>query len=218
MRCPLPRCRSLEFYGCDLSPASVPALARLVKGGMLESLLIVNWSPLLNEAAALTLADALTANRALKYLCLCGVHFWDAAAAAGAIMQALTGHPSLHEVDLNNNTPQDQAAAGAALGALVVANTPALKVLSVDESRYGNDGLVPLFDALPRNNHLRKLSCRSTGMSEAFARDVVLPAVRANTSLRTLYASWHFRGLEHELGPLRWWRRRRWWEHAVADR
>ena len=36
---------------------------------------------------------------------------------------------------------------------------------------------------------MRQLECRLTDISEAFARDVVLQAVRANTSLRKLEAS-----------------------------
>jgi hypothetical protein len=44
-------------------------------------------------------------------------------------------------------------------------------------------------DALPHNTHLRTLDCRGNDMTELFARDRLLPAVRANTSLRTLNAA-----------------------------
>ena len=46
----------------------------------------------------------------------------------------------------------------------------------------------PLLDALPHNTHLSRLSFWATGMSAAFARDVLLPAVADNTSLRSLSA------------------------------
>ncbi len=47
-------------------------------------------------------------------------------------------------------------------------------------------GLGPLFDALPTNTHLRKLDCSENAMSDAFVRERLLPAVRANSSLREL--------------------------------
>ncbi len=47
-------------------------------------------------------------------------------------------------------------------------------------------GLGPLFDALPANAHLRTLRFRYSQLSDAFARERLLPAVRANSSLREL--------------------------------
>ncbi len=47
-------------------------------------------------------------------------------------------------------------------------------------------GMRPLVEALPHNTHLRTLHCAGNGISDAFAADVLLPAVLANTSLRTL--------------------------------
>ena len=192
--------RDLRLYSCQPEPDSVlPALERLIRGGVLESLAIdyeydyAPNRPLLHEArAAMNLADALAASRSLTRLQLGTVHFWDDAAAAAAVMRALTGHASLQLLDLNMNTPPDVptiAAAGIALGALVAADTPALTTLKVWGSTLGDAGLGPLFDALPCNNYLRELDCTMTGMSAAFARQVVLPAVRTNTSLRNLEAS-----------------------------
>jgi hypothetical protein len=43
-----------------------------------------------------------------------------------------------------------------------------------------------LFDALPANTHLRTLRCGFSMLSDAFVRDGLLPAVRANSSLREL--------------------------------
>ena len=120
---------------------------------------------------------------------LSGIDFWDDDAAAAAVMRALTGHPRIQHLDLSYNDPAEEIEAGVALGALVAANTPALTSLNVWAAELGDAGLGPLFDALSRNKHLRELDCAMTGMSAAFARDVVLPAVRANTSLRKLIAS-----------------------------
>jgi hypothetical protein len=46
--------------------------------------------------------------------------------------------------------------------------------------------LGPLFEALPHNTHLRTLNCCRNQASEAFTRDRLLPAARANRSLREL--------------------------------
>ena len=182
--------RELRLNACLLSPASVPALERLIRGGVLESLIVVNENegPLLHGAAAVQLADALAVSRTLTRLGLSSTYFWHDADAAAAIMRALTGHPRIQQLDLSFNAPEDDVQAGVALGALIAANTAALTSLSVWSSDLGDAGLGPLFDALPRNSHLRELNCAVTGMSAAFARDVFLPAVRANT-LRKLDAS-----------------------------
>jgi hypothetical protein len=45
--------------------------------------------------------------------------------------------------------------------------------------------------ALPRNTHLSKLYLISSNISAEFAHDELLPAVRANTSLRLLIAGGH---------------------------
>ena len=141
-----------------------------------------------DEPAGVQLAEAL-ASSSLEDLQLGGVNFWNNQAAAAAIMRALTGHPTLQELDLNHNTPTDEAAAGVALGTLVAANSPALTRLYVNSAFLGDVGLGPIFDALPCNTHLHTLDCCNTDMSEDFARERFLPAVRANTSLRTLEAS-----------------------------
>ena len=183
------RLLELRLRRCNLSPASVPALARLIRGGVLKDLTIYNsGNQLLDVETAEQLADALATSRTLTRLNMAAARFWHDTAAATAIMRALTGHLCLQALCLSYNDPPDQFAAGAALGALVAADAPALAVLSVQGSDFGDAGLGGLFYALPRNSHLRALTCFSMGMSEAFARGVVLPAVRANTSLRVLFA------------------------------
>lgn len=49
-----------------------------------------------------------------------------------------------------------------------------------------DDFFAPLFDALPSSNRLRLLDLTGNRLSDAFMRDSVLPAVRANTSLNDL--------------------------------
>jgi hypothetical protein len=108
-------------------------------------------------------------------------------------MDALTGHPRLRVLHLSWNWPHDdglQAAAevGAALAALLLANAPALQTLDIHDSRLGDAGMRPVVEALRHNTHLTKLDCRGNAMSEEFARNELLPAVRANTSLCELVA------------------------------
>ena len=194
--------RYLDLINCSLWAESVPALARLIRGGVLTTLCISNGSrQLLDETSAVQLADALATSRSLKRLTLHKVGFWHVAPAAAAVMRALTGHPRLQELWLVGNDAPDQTAAGAALGALVAANSRALTVLDVGKQVLGDAGLGPLFAALPRNSHLRVLRCWHTGMTAAFSRRVVLPAVRANTSLRELDASQRWGGRQRTPPP-----------------
>ena len=184
--------RYLRLNRCRLSPASVPALARLILGG-LESLVIINGGVrLLDEAAAMQLADVVASSRTLTRLELNDVRLWDNEAAATAMIRALTGHPHLHEVDLSFNYAPDQLAAGTALGALVAANTPALKTLVLSSTRHGNVDLGPLFQMLPRNTHLRELDLRWEGWRPPFADHALLLSVRANTSLQKLVAGMYW--------------------------
>jgi Ran GTPase-activating protein (RanGAP) involved in mRNA processing and transport len=92
-------------------------------------------------------------------------------------------------------------AVGAALGELIAANAPALRDLRVSSCLLGDAGLAPLVAALPHNTHLVKLRCEDNDMSDAFARDHFLPAIRANTSLRVLQASDWWGGEEDGIAP-----------------
>lgn len=83
---------------------------------------------------------------------------------------------------------------GASLGALVAAHATALTSLDVggqanhQQASLGEAGLRALVLALPSNTHLRRLDISHNGLGDGFARDVLLPAVRANSSLRELKA------------------------------
>ena len=180
----------LRLHHCGLSSASVPALLHLLRSGTLSTLWLNNDDEQLFDApSGLQFADAVAAHQSLRRLNLMSMLFWNEPEAAAAVMRAVTGHRSLHALSVSMNDALDPVAAGAALGALVAANTPALRELHCRDSVLGDAGLLPLFEALPHNTHLQLLSCFNTGMSQAFARDVFSPAVRANTSLRELEAS-----------------------------
>jgi hypothetical protein len=103
---------SVQFYGCGLSPASAPALARLLGGSSITHLLVCDeLYPLLDAPASTLLADALRVNTTLAVLHLQAVHLWANAAAASTLLGALTVHPSLRELSLASNDMPEVARA-----------------------------------------------------------------------------------------------------------
>jgi hypothetical protein len=97
---------------------------------------------------------------------------WRDPAAFTALLGALTGHPSVHELTLRctNVAAEHQAAAGRLLGAIVAANASELQYLDVSACDLDDAGLGPLVDALASNTHLRMLDCEANNFSIAFAR------------------------------------------------
>ena len=181
----------VSFSACGLTPASVPALARLLRDGRsLKDVRIGNNGVrLLDGPAAALLAPAFASNHRLTTLQLSACDLWGCDAAAVAILRALTAHPSLRSALLDTNPAPGLSFAPTALGALVFANAPALQKLDVQNSRLGDIGVVSMIDALPHNTNLRELYCSHTGMTTVFAQTRVVPAVLLNTSLRKLDAS-----------------------------
>ena len=154
----------LNLHDCTLRPEVVPALCRLLSSTALTCLCIVQlerWVQLLDAHAAVLLADALRANRTLTELTLDGV-LADSRDMAVVVL-ALVAHASLRKLECISyfmELPEaedeyDGALTGAALGALVAADAPALEELSVASMLLGDAG--PLCAALPRNTHLREL-------------------------------------------------------------
>jgi hypothetical protein len=182
---------------CRLSGAAAPALARLLGGGAVTELLLGGsfeseeqlWA---DEAGAALLCDALRANTSLRDLGMCYFEAWTIPAAGAALLAALTGHPSLRWLDMTCNIIDSAQQLAAALGALVAADT--LTHLDLTDCGLGDVALGPLFDALRCNTQLRTLHCAAERieidhLTEAFVRDRVLPAVRANTGLRELWVA-----------------------------
>ncbi len=143
----------------------------------------------LDVPAAQLLHNALRASTTLTSFQLKDVGLWQDPAATVVLLSALMGHQSLCELDVSLNaagTPDMQTVAGATLGALVAVNAAALHKLDISLCYLDEAGLGPLVDALPHNTHLRTLECAYNVISEAFARDRLLPALPANTALRKL--------------------------------
>jgi Ran GTPase-activating protein (RanGAP) involved in mRNA processing and transport len=138
------------------------------------------------------LAAALRTNMTLTALVLTDVGLWRDAAAATALMGALTAHPRLRLLDLSRNNAhifEHGAWVGAALAALVRANAPALQTLRMYDCLLGDAAMGPVVEALRHNTHLTKLNCSGNTLRPYFARNRLLPAVRVNTSLRELVAA-----------------------------
>jgi hypothetical protein len=185
------RMTHVEFSECVLPPACVPAIARLLGGNVVKELIVADYEQtrLLDAGAAALLRDALSANTSLTALTLMGGMLWQDATAAGLLFGALTAHPRLRVLDVSGNDARaTRRAAGAALAALLYADAPALRELRCNECALGDAGMAPICAALAHNTHLRVFTCCRNNISAACARDVLLPAVRANASLRTLIA------------------------------
>jgi hypothetical protein len=190
--------RSLKCDTCGLSAASAPALVRLFSSTTLSTVRLYGGGfarPLLTAPGAAALGAALRANSTLKALALAFHNLFEDEHAAVTILGAVTAHPTLRELDVSHNAvyATHRVSIGAALGALVAANAPALTALDVSAFQQDGDGLAdaglrPLFDALPANTHLRSLKCQGNRANLTFVLHVLLPAVRANTSLRELKA------------------------------
>lgn len=195
------RLQRLWLYDLRFTPEAVPALARVLSSTALTDLSVRNErnpiaaARLLDAPSALLFADALRANHTLRRLSLVRHRLWFDITDGLALLNGLVGHPSLRFIDLSSNHARnatDAVAVGAALGALVAADS-SLEELQVSYSSLSDGGLLPLCEALPRNTHLRTLVVNNNGMSDAFARCELFPAVIANTSLLEVRNASHMR-------------------------
>jgi len=181
------------FYDCNLTPASLPSLTRLLQAGSLEKLDISNRGlALFEEGPDLTAFCHALRSSTLQVLTLRQCELWQRTATAGELLAALVGHPTLRELclggyDYLGNTDDARRAAGEQFASLVTHNS-ALQKLNLSYNNLGAAGLGPIFEALPRSSTLKELVYTGSynEINREFARDVILPAVRANTSLRTL--------------------------------
>lgn len=173
-----------------LGPWCVPGLTRLLREGSISSLRLdgaFDNGPFVDAETEPVLFAALRANSTLTEITLiCGGQ-WDEPAGIDFV-DALVGHPTLQAITLQDTAEYDvetRVLAGAALGRLVAANSPALSDLTVSLCKLGDDGLRPLFAALPSNTYLFMLSAYCNGITAAFA-PAVLASVTANESLASL--------------------------------
>jgi hypothetical protein len=189
--------RLLELRLDRCTPPDAAPLARLLAEGSLAALEIGSWTiwgvdagtpALFDAAGAALVADALRVNTTLTKLDLYRARFCVDMRVAEAILGALVGHHSLRtlEVACATDLVPHCSALGNALAELIAADAPALHVLACQGNSLADAGLAPIVDALTLNRHLRELHVLGNDMSEQFARERLLPAVRAKTTLRKL--------------------------------
>lgn len=173
-----------------LVPWHVHGLVRLLREGSIYvlSLGCFEDGEMFDAETVPVISAALRANSMLTFLNLvhCGV--LNRPAGIDFFVGALVGHPTLKSISLVNNVVDDaemRILASEALGRLVAAHSCALSHLDVSNCALGDDGLRPLFAALPLNTHISRLKAACNGVSATFAQ-VVLASVGANRSLTSL--------------------------------
>lgn len=182
----------LLHYVCIDSTPQAHALARLLCRRMLTDLSVGGNDGnalLFPRESAIRLCIALDINTQLGSLYVGEARFWHDIDMALCFLRVLAMHPTLHSFSLVDNAvpPQDAAAAGAALGEMV-ARMPSLHKLDITRTSLRNTGLLPFLNALPDARCLRVLWCPANRMSNALARDCLLPAVMACAPLRELWS------------------------------
>ena len=181
-----------ELSLLSFTPPAAEPLARLVRDGVLTSLTFDSSRaydvPFLDTAGAVLVAAALRANTTLESLMFSNAGLCRDTPAAATLLDALVGHCSLRALGLTLECEArgPESIVPAALAALVAADAPALQSLDVCGLVLGDASLTPLMDALPHNHHLGVLYINLNQTTAAFARERLLPAVRANTSLQSL--------------------------------
>jgi hypothetical protein len=181
------RLADLALRSCRLTTENVTVLTRLLHCGSLTRLDISYYgqSSLLGEQAMVQLGAALRGARSLMCLWLSGIDLFQYA-SYGAVLDAVPELPALTKLNLALNQirpPASRAAAGRAMGALLAADPPSLRVLNVMFCGLRDDGMAPLLDGLAANTQLRQLRCDDSAhngaVSDAFWRDRLAPALAA---------------------------------------
>ena len=192
------RLKRLELLGCFFTIESGPLLACLLHEATLESFGLMLPEPLHDGHEVITpllgaLTSELRGNFTLRSIILDHVGLWDDVRTCVALLGALTTHPTLRTIILSSNYVSDHLdddmTVGAALAALVEANSPALTVLDVSSCFFRDAALAPLLAALPHNTHLRTLNLINHSASAAFVRDVLDPAAAASGGVLTVTRS-----------------------------
>lgn len=180
---------ALHFLGCDLLPSSLASLARLVRRldhfvlscGLLFDM--INGPVFCDEFCA-----ALRFNTVMVCLTLNHTGLWNHPFAGRAVVDALAGHPSIRYLNLCGNVVAsgERIFVGACLARLITANALSFKKLDRSGCELHDDGKRPIFNALSGNLFLRRLCCDENSITFPFAREVVMPSILRNVTLREL--------------------------------
>ena len=183
--------RALSLMDTKLPPAhdAVPALSRLLSAHecALTHLALQHLHLVRTPDDAELLSDALRGAGTLRTLELMHMRLWRFPDMGAALLGDLAAHPALRTLRILDDKPAREACAdaGAALGALLSADTSTLLSLDVTGCKLREAGLAPLLAALPRATRLRALVLNDgvRHMSSEFEARTLLPAVSANASL-----------------------------------
>ena len=177
----------LSFTFCRLTPAHLQQLSRSLEVRELRKLSVWNYGEaLVGGDRVHAFCSALKAC-SLKEISLKRIGLFDSLSDGLSVLDALAGHHSIARVDLyfNSVALPFRVAVGEALGRIVVAES-ALESLALDFCALGDEGARPFFDAVAKSATLSYLACGENRISRACACETILPAVRANESLRKL--------------------------------
>lgn len=191
------RLRYLYLDGAGLSPDSLPELTRLVaEAAHLKTLIIRNRHRLVFRGDGVAPFCAALRSARITWLSLSAVNLWLSLSGGTAVLAALTNHPTITTLVLGGNPPPEETEdnpVGSQLAALVAADgvLSTLWLTNARTAKWGDAIVRSLFEAVARSTRLRQLDCVNGGISAECARDHLLPAVRANASLKqlTLYES-----------------------------
>jgi Ran GTPase-activating protein (RanGAP) involved in mRNA processing and transport len=166
---------------CVLDAKSVLGLARLLQRGSLTMLEVTCMLPDAPEESLEALSSALGSCRTLKHLELrLSPHNGTNRRTGTQLSDALATLPALTVLDVSSSMVHDlPAESGRALGAVIAANRPSLRTLRMCDCDLGDDGVAALLAGLAANTHLRCLDCRHNGVSAAFERRLLTPALAA---------------------------------------
>lgn len=160
-------------------------LARVLRGGALRELFIANST--VEEADATAFADALRQSVLRKLVFLESGVMADTTRAV-SLLAALEGHATLEElsIEIDPVVEAGRAPVGAALAALVAANTTALKRISINSLELGDDAMRPVAEALRSNTHLEVLDVQGNALTPEFLVSVLAMAALPCPSLKEL--------------------------------
>jgi len=119
----------LDLYGCGLSPASLPALTRMLGSRSLVQLLICNSDEAIFAGLDVPAFCAALRDSRLRKVDLCVMRLWESLEDGLAVISACTGHATLRELDFQYNSLDvpGSAVIEAALDAMK-ASTPGLRL------------------------------------------------------------------------------------------
>lgn len=193
--CDCPHLTRCEIGHTTISSDTLAALGRLLGAGLLLDLDLEEceaapdlWT---SRTAALAFAAGLRANRRITDLSFGFTDIFGRRGSVGAeatVLSSMVAHPSLKFVRVSDQGDFPRTVPGFVttwLSAVVTANSPLGHIHA--DLHLSEEDVLPFYSALGSNTRLHSITAPGRNMSAGFLREVVLPAVTANTSLETIW-------------------------------